>query len=148
MLLLQGGFLKFFLENNAKDMSVMSDITNRVMVYLAGQGYDEPAIDKVILCLDELISNIHKYGYLTSPDNKPFQLSINPDDNNHFTLTLSDDSHQFDPFLIDYAGEPEDDIENWQIGRLGMKLVKSMSNSHEYKRESNKNLVILQFSRE
>lgn len=139
--------LNFKYNNIINNMEVMVDVTNRISAFLARQGYGEPLIDKVILCLDELISNIYKYGYINSPNHKPFTIDIN-DGQGEFFVVLSDNSQEFNPFEVDYAGEPDDNIENWQIGRLGMKLVKSMVKSFHYARNNNQNIITLGFAKE
>ncbi len=131
-------------KNNIADMASMMDIIEAMTNFLVQNNQDDPVIDKIVLCLDELISNIHKYGYVHSPNNKPIFLNCSLEANN-IQVILTDNSHKFDPFQIDYANSPDDKIEDWQIGRLGMKLVKSMARTHDYQYINQQNIVTLTF---
>jgi len=94
------------------------------------------------LCLDELITNIIDYGY-ADYDEHPIDVTITLLDE-ELTIHLVDDA---EPFNIFEAPEPELDVpleeRDRAIGGMGVHLVKNMVDHIDYKREDNKNILVL-----
>lgn len=99
---------------------------------------DETA--RINLVLDELVSNIIKYGY---DDQQEHQILVKiAIDGDLLTISVDDDGKPFNPLE---APAPDLDlaIEERPIGGLGLFLVKSIVDTLEYRRERDHNILTL-----
>ena len=90
------------------------------------------------LILEEVVSNVIKYGYDDGLEHR-----INVDvavDGDHVTIRIEDDGKPFNP--LD-APHPKLDlpIEQRPIGGLGVFIVKSVADSVDYRRDGGRNVV-------
>ena len=100
-----------------------------------------PDIEFVLdLCLEELITNVIKYGY-DQPAQRQIQIDLSLQEG-LLVLEIIDDGKPFDPTRIP---EPDLDVplEERQIGGLGIHLVRNYVDSMEYKREEDRNITTL-----
>ena len=91
------------------------------------------------LILEELMTNIVKYGY---DDQEPHEISVKISrGDNVLQVTVMDDGHPFDP-LCD-ARQPQIDaaLEDRGIGGIGIHLVQTMAKDICYKRVKNHNVL-------
>lgn len=90
------------------------------------------------LAVEELLTNIIKYGYDDS-DRHEIIVTARVDDG-LFELTISDDGHAFDPTK---AAEPDTTLPAAErpIGGLGLFLVRKMSDGMTYERIAERNVV-------
>lgn len=98
------------------------------------------ALYEINLALDEIITNIISYGF---KDSLEHFISIEGTlQNNSLEIKIEDDGFPFDPLS---APEPDLDstIDERQIGGLGIHLVKTLMQKISYKREKEKNILIL-----
>jgi anti-sigma regulatory factor (Ser/Thr protein kinase) len=101
-------------------------------------GLAEDDTAHVNLVLDELVSNIIRYGY---DDVQEHEIHVTVEiGGDLLTISIEDDGRPFNP--ID-APPPnlELSIEERPIGGLGVFLVKSMADTLEYRRERDRNIV-------
>ncbi|HCF94891.1 MAG TPA: hypothetical protein DEW46_07505 [Verrucomicrobia bacterium] len=113
--------------------------------FLGECGIQQDVAFRVILAVEELVTNSMKYGY---DDDNPHTISISvciqdtvPEE---IVLLVQDDGHPFDPQdapTPDLESAPEDR----QIGGLGLHLVKQMSQGLEYERMEPYNRVRVTF---
>ncbi len=98
-------------------------------------------INKIDVCLEEIYVNIASYAY----DNKEGTAKISFDkQDNEITLKFEDEGIYYNPLQKE---DPDItlSLEERPIGGLGIFMVKEMSKDIEYKREDNKNILILKF---
>lgn len=95
---------------------------------------------KTNLVFDELISNIVKYAFDDDAEH-PIWVAIDLAPH-RMTITIEDDGLPFNPFT---RKDPDiqASIEEREIGGLGIHLVKEMMDQVDYKRQANKNKLIL-----
>ena len=96
---------------------------------------------KIEVCLEEVYVNIASYAY----GNKLGTAKVSVDKNdNEIILKFEDTGISYNPLQKD---DPDItlSLEERPIGGLGIFMVKEMSNDIEYKREDNKNILILKF---
>ena len=92
------------------------------------------------LALEEMISNIIKYGY---DDGEAHRISVAIEPQcDGVGVVICDDGHKFDP-LCATAADVECDVENRRIGGVGILLTKRLSRSVEYRRDGEKNVVTI-----
>ncbi len=92
------------------------------------------------LVLDELLTNVIKYGYDDKGDHHiVVRLSSNPGE---VVLQIEDDGQPFNPMTRN-APDTSQALEQKPIGGLGIHLVKTLMDTVEYTRENEKNILVL-----
>lgn len=96
------------------------------------------AINSVALMMDELITNVVMHGYKKNSEGEidiHLQLIANT-----VAVTIRDNAPEFNPFLI---AEPDTalDIDEREIGGLGIHFVRKMADHFSYRRDGNVNEV-------
>lgn len=95
---------------------------------------------KVSIVLDELLNNIVNYAY---PDDDEHEIEVEIElSGKRLVITIADDGMPFNPFG---RGIPDTsaDIDDREIGGLGIHLVRSVMDEYDYQRHINKNIVTL-----
>jgi anti-sigma regulatory factor (Ser/Thr protein kinase) len=107
-------------------------------------GLSEDDTATVNLLLDELVTNVIKYGFDDGLDHQIFVSVVLDGDN--MTVRVEDDGKPFNP--LD-APPPKLDlpIEERPIGGLGVHIVKTMADSLEYQRDAGRNIVTMRKTR-
>ena len=103
-----------------------------------GLAHDDTA--QINLILDELVSNVIKYGY---DDRLEHQLHVSVEvADNLLTISIEDDGRPFNPLE---APAPDFDlpIDARPIGKLGLFLVRSITDTLDYRRERGRNILKL-----
>ena len=103
--------------------------------------YPTKVIRQISVAIDELMSNIVKYGY---PENKgPISVSLREiTGSNTLKLELTDHAIEFDPTSV---AEPDvtASAEERKIGGLGIMMVRKIMDGFDYRYEDGKNIVTL-----
>lgn len=94
------------------------------------------------LAIEELVTNIVKYGVRTESD--PFVKLEIREENGEVTLTISDNTAAFDPIAIE---DPDitRSVEEREIGGLGLFLIRKKAASIDYEFKNGLNIVRLVF---
>ena len=98
-------------------------------------------INKINICLEETYVNIASYAY--SDKTGTADISIDKNDS-EIILKFEDSGIEYNPLQKE---DPDItlSLDERPIGGLGIFMVKEMSKNIEYKREGNKNILILKF---
>ncbi len=96
------------------------------------------SLRKVKLVVEEILTNIIKYGYIDKRDGL-IELRIIPN-RKSLSMEISDDGIPFDPTLAREYREPTS-VSDLKIGGLGLILVKKSCIRMKYKRDGNKNIL-------
>jgi anti-sigma regulatory factor (Ser/Thr protein kinase) len=99
-------------------------------------------VNKLTMCIDELVTNIISYGY---PDKTEHNIEVSANiENNKVMITLKDDGIPFDPT---HKTKPNPmarhPIEKVNVGGLGIHIVTSIMDAMEYQREEPYNILKL-----
>ncbi len=124
----QHGELKH-LQNAFRDFALRADLPHKTTI-------------TILIVLDEIVGNIIRYGdFAPGLENSNISVEINTSDE-MVMLTIIDAAGAFDPLL---APEPdvESSLEEREIGGLGIHIVRSLVDSMEYCRDSDKNVLKL-----
>lgn len=92
------------------------------------------------LILDELITNIISYAYEDDSDHI-IELDIIKE-KDELKIQLIDDGKEFNPLEKEEV-KLDQDLDERKIGGLGIHIVKEKTDEIKYKRESNKNILML-----
>ena len=102
-----------------------------------GIGSDDVA--RVLIAVEELVTNIVKYGYVppVQPGSAAITLRL---DGDRLVVEIVDDGGEFDPFA---APDPDLDLplEERRVGGLGLHLVKALMDQMRYRRDGARNVV-------
>lgn len=96
----------------------------------------------VQLCLDEILTNIIKYGY---DDGREDVITLQFQKNSKsLIVTFIDNGKEFNPLNVK---EPdfESHLLERKVGGLGVHIVKQMTVSQDYKRINNRNFFTIEF---
>ena len=104
-----------------------------------GQDFDQKKIQKIELAVEEALVNIFNYAY---PDG-PGEVEVNcKADQDHFLIEIIDSGIPFDMTSL-----PDPDltanVEDREIGGLGIYLIKKMVDEVKYGREGGRNILSL-----
>jgi anti-sigma regulatory factor (Ser/Thr protein kinase) len=111
----------------------ISALTERVAAFLAESGVDARAAHHAALVLDELLTNVAIHGAIETPVS--VSVTVLPD---RITAEVVDGGAMFDPRV-----EPHPDVtaevEQRQVGGLGLLLVHRVTEGLAYERVGNRN---------
>lgn len=113
-------------------------IARRVEYFLHENNVPDSIINKVLLCVDELITNIIAYAY-TDKEDHAVQLECRVYDA-YLELELRDDGVPFDP-TKQTRPNVKLSVESRDIGGLGIHLVMTLMDKVEYQREGDYNVL-------
>lgn len=131
------GALELKLKNDLDEIRRMGEAVSR---FCFAHGLGESWAVKLTLVLEELISNVIKYGYDDAAEHR-IAVSLRLF-RNEITVVCEDDGRAFNPFD---APEPDFDlpIEERRVGGLGVHLVKAIMDKVDYSRVDNRNRLVM-----
>jgi anti-anti-sigma factor len=100
----------------------------------------DPTTFQINLVLDELVTNVISYGYRDTAEhliNLRMKLS-----GEELTIVMEDDGLPFNP-LEQAAPELDKPIAEKEVGGLGIFLVRKLVDSVEYRRQADKNILVM-----
>ncbi len=96
---------------------------------------------KFNLCFDELITNTVSYGY---GDAGPHEILVRMEaDGTELRAEVEDDADAFDPFAEAPPPDLTSDVGDRRVGGLGVFLVQKTMDHASYRREGDRNLILL-----
>jgi anti-sigma regulatory factor (Ser/Thr protein kinase) len=118
----------------ANSSAELQEVVQRLLGFLDRQGVVGRPAYVVNLAVEELATNILKYGY---DDDQPHRiglhLEVQPE---AVVVSLEDDGHPFDPLT---APAPTGATEDREPGGLGLALIRRLSRDMRYERRDGKN---------
>lgn len=125
------------LRNDFADLSRAVREANR---FLEDSGLCPEAVYRANLGLEELLTNIIKYGYDDEAEHRiAVRLEARPE---ALRLAIEDDGHRFDPRLAP-APRLDRPLSERRAGGLGIHLVLAMMDRVDYRRQDNRNVLEL-----
>jgi anti-sigma regulatory factor (Ser/Thr protein kinase) len=122
------------------DVSEIERLSQLVEAFGESKGLTADSVFSVNLALDEVITNVIRYAHDDGGQHPiVVRLEIDQDE---LTAQVEDDGRAFNPLE---APVPDigASIEERPIGGLGIHLVRSVMNSIEYRREDERNVLIM-----
>ncbi|MEM7524918.1 MAG: ATP-binding protein [Pseudomonadota bacterium] len=122
-------------------LDALSDALTAIEAHGEAENWPMKWLFNTNLAIDELVSNIIKYGYADDARHEIAIALFRVDD--MLAVMVRDDSAAFDPF--EDAPEPDTDlsIEDRPIGGLGVHLVKTLVDDVRYRRVDDRNEITL-----
>jgi serine/threonine-protein kinase RsbW len=122
------------------NLPALSHATNQAMAFLARHGVGGPAAYAINLAIEEMATNVLKYGYDDTAEHLiGLQAEVQP---HKVALVLEDDGHEFNPLL---AAPPDLSLslDEREPGGLGICLVRQFSERVNYERQDGKNRLTI-----
>lgn len=109
--------------------------------FMSENDFPKESAYTVALCLEEMGTNIIKYGY---DDNEEHEIEVNLELNPELArLQLLDDGHEFNPLQAAPA-DVTSDISHRKIGGMGIHLTRSMASNISYHRLDDFNVLTIE----
>jgi len=122
------------------DLAEIARLSESVEAMGQKHGVPAEALYAVNLALDEILTNVISYGY---DDQGEHQILVRLNFNaGELVAELEDDARPFNP-LEAPAPDVEAPLQERPIGGLGIHLAKTMMDDMAYRREGEKNILIL-----
>lgn len=135
----------YFAQTIKNNIEALGRLNNDLEAFLKAHPLPENAHYALNLALEEMLTNIIKYGY---DDRSEHLIAVRIDiDQAHVRLTLEDDGHPFNPLTV---AEPERQhvLHHRPIGGLGIFLVRSLVDKMTYQRRAGKNILAITIKRQ
>jgi serine/threonine-protein kinase RsbW len=128
-------YLRLHFSNNAEESPRVS---KRVENFLHDKKVSDAIINKVLLCIDELVTNLIAHAYIDKEEHAVLlEARVYAD---HLELELRDDGVPFDP-TTQTRPNTELSLESRDIGGLGIHLVMTLMDKVQYVREGDYNVL-------
>jgi sigma-B regulation protein RsbU (phosphoserine phosphatase) len=122
------------------DLSELERLNRAVAEFAEQHGLASELVYRVNLVLEEIITNVISYGYEDSSEHEIFVRLSWKDP--RIEIEIKDDGRPFNPLEAPQPDIGKPLVER-QIGGLGIHLVRKMMDDLEYRRESDKNFLVL-----
>ena len=129
---------KIILKNKSSEIVRLADF---VVLFGSENSLSDAIVNRVNMCLEELVTNIIKYGCDNDAQHEIEILFEIEDDK--LKVKVTDDAKPFDPLLLP-TPDVNKPLEERPVGGLGIYLVKNVMDSVEYKREEGKNIIVME----
>ena len=121
--------------NNAEEAP---RVARRVEHFLHEKHIPQSTINKILLCVDELVTNIIAHAYIDTQEHAvSLEIRVFPE---HLELELRDDGRAFNP-TVQTRPNLITSIEDRVVGGLGIHLVITIMDKVEYEREGDYNVL-------
>ena len=127
-----------FHQTIANDFAELSGLMQAATGFLESRGVDAQAVYRINLALEEMVTNIIKYGY-DAPGRHEIEVALDVGAN-EVTVVIIDDGHDFNPILQERK-PPAEKPEDLEIGGLGIHLIKKLLDRIDYRREEGRNIL-------
>jgi len=127
-----------FHQTITNDFASLGGLMGSATVFLESRGVDAQAVYRINLGLEEMVTNIIKYGY-DAPGSYKIEITIDVGAK-EVTAVIIDDGHDFNPVLQERK-PPAENLEDREIGGLGIHLIKKLLDRMEYRREEGRNIL-------
>ena len=131
--------------NNVESLVFLDEIRVKIDEFFENSTTTPKTIYRLVLVLEELITNTYKYGSTQQPIAK---IEINIDDKkNHLHVTITDTGKPFD--TADAIVQSADTSPTAQtIGKRGLLLVNKLTTHLNYQREGNRNKISFRLTKQ
>jgi anti-sigma regulatory factor (Ser/Thr protein kinase) len=109
--------------------------------FASERGISAQEVDRILILLEELITNLVKYGYAdrSEPGRAEIALELT---GGRLEIEFIDDGCEFNPFTRP-AVRFDEPVESRPVGGLGLHILKSMCDETSYERLEERNVIRL-----
>jgi anti-sigma regulatory factor (Ser/Thr protein kinase) len=123
------------------DSSAMPAVDRFVAAFVTENGIAPDEASRILILLEELLTNLMKYGYPDRPEGGRAEIGLALNDG-RLEIEFIDDGCAFDPFA---APSPnlEAPLETRAPGGLGLHILRSLTDEARYERRNGSNVIRL-----
>jgi serine/threonine-protein kinase RsbW len=123
------------------DSAAMRQVDGFVAAFVKEQGIAADDAARILILLEELLTNLAKYGYpdRAEPGRAEITLALN---GGRLEIEFIDDGCAFDPLAVQLPNL-DAPLEERPVGGLGLHLLRSLADGVSYERSNNKNVIRL-----
>ena len=119
------------------ELHSLEGLMNATTNFLEDHDVDAQTVYRVNLALEEMITNIIKYGYDDYESHGiDVSLEILPEE---IVAVIEDDGHEFNPLTKEKSAEHA--LDSQPLGGLGIHLIKQLVGKMAYRRDQSKNIL-------
>lgn len=123
------------------DLAEIGRLTELVEAFGDAHDFPPKLVFKITLCLDELVTNIISYAYDDDAEHA-IRVRLGLDDD-VLTIVVEDDGRAFDP-LQQEAADVDSDIEQREVGGLGVHFLRQAMDRLAYERDGSLNRLTME----
>jgi anti-sigma regulatory factor (Ser/Thr protein kinase) len=120
------------------DFDELKTLMDAATAFLEGQGVDAAAVFRINLTLEEIVTNIIKFGH-DDADLHTIEVAVSVD-TEIVGAVIIDEGNAFNPVEHQRA-EPAEALAERTTGGLGIYLIKKLLSGMHYRREGQRNIV-------
>ncbi|MGO9452918.1 MAG: ATP-binding protein [Candidatus Binataceae bacterium] len=94
---------------------------------------------RVAIILEELLTNLLKYGYTDRPEPGAAEVALELEVD-ILSIEFADDGRPFDP-LAEPPPAFDESVESRPIGKIGLEIVRALTDEASYRREDDRNIL-------
>ena len=119
----------------------MRQVDDFVTAFVGEQGIAADEAARILILLEELLTNLMKYGYpdRAEPGQAEIMLELN---GSRLEIEFIDDGCAFDPFAV-APPNLDEPPEARPVGGLGLHILRSMTDDSRYERRNETNVIRL-----
>lgn len=121
-------------------LSEMQNALDKIELFLTNQKVDSATINKSRMAIEELVVNCINYGY---KNNQNDTIIIMLENSETLNIAITDSAAPFNPLLQAPEADTESDVDERQIGGLGIHMIKAMNIELKYTYKDEKNINFL-----
>jgi anti-sigma regulatory factor (Ser/Thr protein kinase) len=122
------------------DSGAMRQVRGFVSEFVAQHGIAAVEQSRILIVLEELVTNLDKYGYQNrTKGNAEVALQL---DDARLTIEFADDGDPFDPLTVPLPNL-EAPIEERDVGGLGIQILRALADEARYHRVDERNVLQL-----
>jgi len=132
-----GSHVSFAIPAELEQIQKVSDTIEQCM---KTQGWGNDPILDVQLAVEEAVTNTILHGYDGTSGTIAIQIETSP---HHISVEIADDAPAFDPLSVP---DPDtgSDLDDREIGGLGIFLIRQVMDEVSYRYEQNKNILVME----
>ena len=120
------------------DFAELKRLMDAATEFLEAQGVDAQAVFRINLTLEEIVTNIIKFGHGDQAAHQiDIAVNVNPE---NVEAVIIDEGHEFNPVLHQME-KPSEILTERTTGGLGIFLIKKLLSTMNYRREGIRNIV-------
>ncbi len=122
------------------ELEQIQKVSENIEQCMKSHGWGEDAILDVQLAVEEAVTNTILHGYDGTSGTIAIRIETTA---HHIAVEIADDAPAFDPLSVP---EPDvsADLEERQIGGLGIFLIRRVMDEVSYRYEKNKNILVME----
>jgi serine/threonine-protein kinase RsbW len=132
-----------FHQSIESDFQALKGLMEAAEEFLQGQGVDAQAIFRINLTLEEIVTNIIKFGNNEAEHKIDVAVNVGAE---AVEAVIIDEGYEFNP-VLHQRQQPSEILTERATGGLGIYLIKKLLDNMNYRREGHRNIIEVKANR-